>query len=249
MTHYLIDEQEPKHIKKLFQMEGAVPVNSVKGEYKGDTYEVVTLETGDIVVEEVSLGVERKSVDDFWQSVKDGRLEKQCLRMLDTFDHCFVMISSRSGGLRRLEQFKWKGRTAVRPALGMIASVVSRYVKKDSDGNVIKRIQVLSGITDKMLVVLTMRIAEKLKKHPISVRRVRHKSTTLEEAPLRMLMGIPGMSTKSAKNVLARFGSIESILEASEDELKSVDKVGDIKASYIYDALRLVYEVRTPKKS
>lgn len=234
--HYHIDEQEPSHIRKLFYMEGVKPISEAKeGE---DTYEVATLATGDIVCEEVSLGIERKTVDDLWQSIKDGRLEKQCLRMLHEFDVPIVIITSRTGSMRKLESFvnPYSGATAMRPTIGMLASLISRYVLKDDDGKVYKRIQLVPGLTDKSLVVFTIAIAHKLTKSPITVAKTRHRSTTLEDAPLRMLMGIPNVNVKIASAVLEMFDSVREVANATEKKLQSVSGVGGVKASMIYDS-------------
>ena len=44
-----------------------------------------------------------------------------------------------------------------------------------------------------------------------------------------------------ARKILGRFGSIKGVMAASEKDLMRVFRIGEVKASYIFDALRVRY--------
>jgi len=240
IVHFLIDTGEPRKIEQTFRAEGCRKVG--EGGDPKHTYEICVCQVGDIVCEEVSLGVERKTVGDFWNSLTGGgHLQSQALDLINTFEHSFIMISdtARGRGLRRLEGFvnPVNGQVAIRPALAMMASLVSRYVKKDEEGNVIKGVQLIPGLTDKMLVVLTIAIAEKLPKDPITIARTRRKRVNVEDAPLQILMGIPGVDKHRAGLLLDEFGSVANLAKYDEGEIEKIKGIGPVTASLVYDGL------------
>ena len=54
---------------------------------------------------------------------------------------------------------------------------------------------------------------------------------------LFMLQGLPGVGTRIAKRMLARFGSVEKVITASEHALSCVEGIGREKASIIRDTV------------
>jgi len=230
--YFLIDKEEKK-LPEYFE---------IYGFKEGEGYEIDTLETGDIVEENKGLGVERKTIADFWESIKDGRLHKQCLRMLDQFPNPYVFVT---GYMRKLETFVNPNtqKNAVHPALGQIASILTRYKKLDEQGAILNQMQGWGGMTDKQMVYLTISVASKLDKKPITVPRLRVNSgglTGLDTAPVRILMSI-GMQEELARSILGQFGSIKAVAEATEKDLKGVFGIGDVKASLIFDSFRLMF--------
>ena len=226
--HFLIDEGERRaRLDRYFDDLGA-------------SWEYATLETGDVVEEQLGLGVERKSVSDLWQSIKDGRVEKQALRLLDQFTNPFIFVT---GYFQKLERFynKRTGLTASTPTLGMIASLLTRYVKRDEEGRVTKRIGLFGGVSNKHMVNLVVETAVRLDDDPIVVPRMRFHKKGVELAPVRMLMAV-GMEEDTARKILSHFGSIEAVYQASEQELTQVRGIGPVKASYIFDAFRVKFD-------
>lgn len=49
----------------------------------------------DYVCDELGIGIERKTIDDFCGSIVSGRLKKQAKRMLAQYETCFVIVSGR----------------------------------------------------------------------------------------------------------------------------------------------------------
>lgn len=101
--------------------------------------EVKRLKCGDYVMEGVV--IERKTINDFCQSIIDGRIKQQIDRMLENYEHCYLLIS---GNLR--------DRTSVirdNCILGMLSSIL------------VKGVSVCLIDNDRQLVFLMKRIFER----------------------------------------------------------------------------------------
>jgi Fanconi anemia group M protein len=57
-----------------------------------------------------------------------------------------------------------------------------------------------------------------------------------------IMSGLPGVGPSLAKSLLSKFKTIEKIVNASEDELKEVDKIGSKKALEIQRILKKEYK-------
>ncbi len=57
-----------------------------------------------------------------------------------------------------------------------------------------------------------------------------------------IVSSLPGIGTGLAKPLLKRFRTIKRIINANEDELKSIDKIGEKKAKKIIDIINKEYE-------
>ena len=74
-----LDHREPLQINSFLADNCLLPI------------EVVALETGDFVVEDIC--IERKTVNDFAMSLMDKRLKEQRERMLRDFPHRYILVS------------------------------------------------------------------------------------------------------------------------------------------------------------
>ena len=57
-----------------------------------------------------------------------------------------------------------------------------------------------------------------------------------------MVEGLPSIGETLAKNLLAGFGSVRAVFNATEDDLKRVPKIGEVKASEIVRLVTAAYE-------
>ena len=69
----------------------------------------------------------------------------------------------------------------------------------------------------------------------------KRKPLTLKEQQEYIIESLPGVGPTIAKSLLAKFGSVKSIMNASLEELEEVDKIGKIKASEIKKVLEEIY--------
>ena len=82
MIKILIDKREPK---KIFSFAKELGLN----------FEGKMLPVGDIVCEEKNIIFERKTQEDFHQSIINGRLQKQLIQM-KSYSNSYLLISGRS---------------------------------------------------------------------------------------------------------------------------------------------------------
>jgi len=82
--------------------------------------EIKRLKCGDYVDDELGLCIERKNIDDFCGSIKNGRLKSQVNRMVEDYEVCFVLVEG-----------DFKNRSSdihINCILGMMTSLVMKGV-------------------------------------------------------------------------------------------------------------------------
>jgi ERCC4-type nuclease len=60
---------------------------------------------------------------------------------------------------------------------------------------------------------------------------------SLEQRQRFLVEGLPSVGETLARNLLDRFGSVRGVFNASEEDLKRVSKIGDVKA---FEIVKLV---------
>lgn len=185
--------------------------------------EVQQLEVGDFILSE-RVGVERKTVKDFLQSIIDGRLLEQAKNLAETFERPILILEGK-------DLYTQRGihPNAVR---GTLACVSVDY-----------HIPILNTENEKETAKMIESIAgreQKEGKTEIPVRSER-KSLTLTELQRFVVEGLPGISAVLAKRLLDHFGSVEMVMKASEEELREVHGIGNEKARDIRRVLEAEY--------
>ncbi len=206
----LVDSREPKRIvDKLRSLDLDVYVRNLEvGDYlvKHSTFEVV---------------VERKDVNDFLNSIADGRIFRQCHVLSARYPLSFLMIV---GSLNEALSYRNFNRNAV------IAAIVSIAVK-NNPGQVVPLI-----FEDEDEFCYALKIIEsKLKEGEL---RIVPRVKRYERPEIAMLTAIPGIGEKKALALLEHFGSINRIVNASVAELMRVEGIGEKKAREIYRIFR-----------
>ena len=177
------------------------------------------LPVGDYILSS-RIGVERKQVDDFLQSLVKGSLFQQIQRLRDSYSRPFLIIEG-EGLLTKRNM----NRNAI---LGSIVAIIvdfgipvifTKNAKETAD-----------------ILFLTARREQEEKKHDIAL-RTNKPSMSLRDKQLFIVEGFPNVSSVIAERLLEHFGSIRSIVNASEEELQEVQGVGPLTASDIYKIL------------
>lgn len=205
-----VDSREPKRIVEILRKLGVHA-------------EVKTLDTGDYLVkhQNYEIPVERKEMNDFLNSIVDGRLFRQCHLLSAKYPLSFLAIIGDMDDALEIRDFS---RNAV------IAAIISIAVK-NAQGQIIPLIfkddwdfcLALKALDGKV-VEGDLRVLPRLKK--------------LEKPQIAMLTAIPGIGEKKAEKILKYFGSIHRIANASVSELMRVDGIGEKKAREIYRFFR-----------
>lgn len=184
-----------------------------------------TLEAADYVVSG-RCGIEFKTQEDFIESLLDGRLLQQVKNMRTAFERPIVIVE----GNRDLYSIRNIHPNAIRGALSTIAvdfQIPILFTKTTKD-------------TASLIAVLAKREQE-FDKRDFSLHSNK-KPMNQREIQEYIVSSFPSVGPTLARPLLKEFKSIKNIVNASEDELKKIDLIGEKKAKQIYDALNKKYE-------
>jgi Fanconi anemia group M protein len=173
------------------------------------------LDVADFQVSE-RVGIERKSVDDFLQSLIDGRLMKQAASLSRVFEKPLLIVEGdRLHGKRNIHP------NAIRGALSSLAIDYGIPIVYTED------VQDTAGF----LKVLAGREQFDNKKE-VALRSERV-PILMKEQQQFIIESLPKVGPSLAKRLLEKFGSVEKIVTASETNLMKIDKIGEKKAQNI----------------
>ena len=190
---------------------------------KGVTIEPQQLDTGDYVLSS-RIGVERKNVDDFLESLIEGKLFKQVSQLRDAYSRPVLILEG--------ENLFTKRNINHNAIYGSLASISVDYgipiltTKNPMD-------------TADLLKVIAKR-EQKDENKSVAVRGFKPQMS-LRERQQFLIEGLPNVSAVIAKRLLNHFGSIRGIANAGEKELTQVKGVGKSIASEIINVLNSDY--------
>jgi len=188
----------------------------------GVDVEVRKIAPGDYVLGPI--GVERKALYDFFNSLVRKRLFEQVRRLREAYPQPLVILE---GDLAEISTFKHP-----QSILGALLAL-----------EVGERVPVLTT-ADKDQTALLLSILWKRQEKGAADYGLRHKpkAMTVEQRQRFLVEGLPSVGETLARNLLERFGSVRAVFNASEDELKRVSKIGEIKAAEIVRLASAPYE-------
>ncbi|GBF36237.1 DEAD/DEAH box helicase [Methanofervidicoccus abyssi] len=181
--------------------------------------EFKNLDFGDYILSDRVI-VERKTSEDFENSIIDKRLFKQ-LKELKNYEKPILIIEG--DRFERLEESAIKG---------AILSIVLDY-----------HIPIIftKNIEETADVLLKLAEREQLKnKRPVEIRTGK-KPMSLRERQRFIVESFPDVGPVTAENLLLNFGTIQNIVNASEEELMKVEGVGKTTAKKIREVLTEKY--------
>jgi len=184
---------------------------------KGANAHLGALKVGDFVLAE-DIGCERKTVEDFVNSLVDGRLFDQAKRMREAFAKPFMIVE---GDISLLPSIR---NVAPAALMGALSSLVL-------DWNIPILITKDKEETADMLMIIARR-EQNGKKRSLPT-RPEQKPQTLTEAQQFFVEGLPQIGPELARNLLKHFGSPKKLVNAPVDELQKVGGIGDKKAEII----------------
>jgi len=189
----------------------------------GTYVEPQQLDVGDYVISS-RIGVERKNVDDFLESLIGGKLFRQIAQLRDAYPRPVLILEG--------ENLLTKRNISHKAIFGSLASInvdfgVPVITTKDS------------GETADLLQVMAKR-EQKDDKKTVALREEKT-SMSLRERQQFVIEGFPNVSVVLAKRLLDHFGSIREITNASEEELMKVRGVGKNISSEILELLNAQY--------
>jgi len=185
--------------------------------------EVKKLKVGDFIISK-DVVVERKTVDDFVNSLIDRRLFKQADNMQKNYP-CPIFIIE--GPME--DMFS---RNVSDKALW--SAIISIMLKNNA------RFLFTSSFKETAQVLCILARKEQMEDNKELALRCKTNKMSLKEKQQFFIEGLPGVGPKLAKNLLKKFKSPEGVINAKESDLKKVDKLGPKKAESIKKLLRTV---------
>ncbi len=196
----IVDSNEPEDIPEKLRALGV-------------EFEVKKIAPGDYVLGPV--GIERKSLTDFFSSLVKKRLFEQVQRLRDAYPQPLVILE---GDLAEISTFRHP-----QSLLGALLAIETT-----------ERVPILTT-ADKDQTALLLSVLWKKQDRAAAEYGLRHKpkELTLDQRQRFLVEGLPSVGETLARNLLRHFGSVRGVFDASEEELKKVAKIGDVKAAEI----------------
>jgi len=220
----LIDFEKKKDNVKIVVDNREYRSNVVKHlTIKGIDIEPHQLDVGDYILS-TRIGVERKNVDDFLESLISGKLFKQISQLRDSYSRPVLILEG--------ENLLTKRNISHNAIFGSISSIsvdfgVPVLMTKDE-----------METADLLKVIATR---EQKKDNKVVAVRGEKPQMSLKERQQYLIEGLPNVSAVLAKRLLTYFGSVRGISNASEEELMQVAGVGKGIATEIIKVLNSDY--------
>lgn len=176
------------------------------------------LAIGDYIINNQII-VERKSSEDFIQSIINNRLFEQCSKLKRKDERVLVLVEG--------NPYKTRHRIDEQSVRGALLSVMVSW-----------QIPVIYSKHTKDSVELLMMLGKQSIKNTKYIRMqngYRRKGIKSQES--RFLQGLPAIGPTIAGRLIAHFGNIKSIINANTEELRKVEGIGKKNANKIVDFL------------
>ena len=187
--------------------------------------ETKNLDSADYIVSE-RIGIELKKVPDFVNSIIDKRLLSQIKNLRNAFEIPLLIIQ----GEEDIYSVRKVHPNAIRGMLTTIAvayNIPIIYTKNDID-------------TAAFLKILAKQEQDTQEKD-FGVRFDKKPLTTKEQQEF-IIESLPGVGPSLAKSLLSNFKTVQKIINANEDELQNIEKLGPKKAKEISKIINEIYE-------
>jgi Fanconi anemia group M protein len=218
MGQYIL---KPKNQVVIFVDSREEPIFQELIELSGGKAKQMNLKVGDYLCSD-RLCIERKTADDFLNSLIDGRLFSQAEELTDNFEKPVIIIEG--------DNFRDAvNENAVKAALSTIIldyGISILPTKNEED-------------TAKTIYWLAKR-EQMDSKRPLIIKG-RKKPKQIKKLQEYIISGFPGVSTKISKRILNEFKSIKNFSNVSEDKLIKIDGVGKVLAKKLHKILNENY--------
>ena len=173
----------------------------------------------------LTIGIEKKIINDFLNSIIDKRIISQLMEMKRHFDLSLLIIE----GTENIYEIRNFHPNSIR---GIMASIAIDFQ--------IPMLQTRNHRDTANLLAVIARRLEKPRSLPNLLKK--RKPLTLKQQQEFIVESLPGIGPQISKRLLEKFKTIEKLINASEKELIEVDKIGKIKAKHLKKLFERNYE-------
>ena len=191
----------------------------------GMNVKLETLSTGDYLVSSRA-AVEFKTTEDFVNSIIDGRLLQQIKELKEAYEKPLLIVE----GEQDIYSVRNIHPNAIR---GMLATIAVSY-----------GIPILQTKNFKETASLLFFIAKREQEEATGdfSNHANRKPQTLAEQQEYFVSSLPNVGMNLAKDLLTEFKTVKNIVNASEQELKKVDNLGEKKAAKLKEVFEREYK-------
>lgn len=193
--------------------------------------EVKSLVSADFIIQsktkdekEVLVGIERKTISDFLNSIIDKRIITQLIALKENFNISILILEGEEN-IYQIRNFHPNSIRGMLTAIAIDLQVPIIYTKNERDTSV-------------YLETIAKRLENK--KRDISLLKSR-KPISVKELQEYIVESLPGVGPTLAKSLLKQFKSVKNIINAEEKDLQEVEKIGKKKAKAIKEIIEKEY--------
>ncbi|MFP4050364.1 MAG: DEAD/DEAH box helicase [Thermoplasmata archaeon] len=176
------------------------------------------LSVGDYIISE-DTAVERKSIDDFLESLTDGRLFSQAKSLKSNYQRPVIILEGE--GIYEKRNINDQ---AIYGALSSLACDFNLPIISTKNGD------------ETASLLYSMVSRKKDKTRSSSVRKDKRSMSTYDTKKF-ILEGLPSISGKLAERLLDHFGSVRAVFQADKEELQQVKGIGPETAEKIISVI------------
>jgi Fanconi anemia group M protein len=185
-----------------------------------------SLNVGDYVISEC-VAIERKTMEDFANSIIDRRLFEQARALRAAYSRPLIILEGRGPLMREIRE---------EAITGALVSLVMDLA--------IPVIWVNDAVESAKVILTIAKREERGDLRSISLKD-RRRAKTPDEEKEYIVASLPMVEAVTAKRLLSFFGSVERVFTASERELMKVEGIGPKKAKRIREVLTGAYGIKT----
>lgn len=192
-----IDSREPKTVQEKVKKIGLSHNFTVETRY---------MDIGDYVFEDQGIAIERKTVMDFVNSVRDGRIETQ-MRNLEQYEHPYLFIS---GSFKSLYFVPYANGWSTAHTVGALCSVAARF-----------NVKILQFETTTQLYNAIFKIYEKTENGNNNNKNASIKKFDNTNPNFAIYSALPKCGEKRASTILEHYPTFSELLyDVKNDNLK-----------------------------
>lgn len=173
----------------------------------------------------IDVGIEKKTINDFLNSIIDKRILSQLLLLKENFNTPLLLIEG-SENIYALRNFHPNSIRGMLASIAIDYKIPVIYTKNLKD-------------TASFISVIAKRL-EKSKKHFGLLSK--KKPLTIKEQQEFIIESLPGIGPGLSKSLLSEFRTVKKIINASEKRLRKVSKIGPKKARTIKQIVDSYYD-------
>jgi Fanconi anemia group M protein len=219
MAKIIIDYREDKNVvKELYKHEIDVEIKSL-------VYADFIMQIKDVDGHVKDLGIERKTIKDFLNSIIDKRILSQLISLKENFPLQLLIIEGKEN-IYEIRDFHPNSIRGVLSSIAIDYQIPMIYTKNYRD-------------TAAYLALIAKRL-ERPKKHISLISK--RKPLTLREQQEYIIESLPGVGPTLSKSLLKRFKSVKNVINAKEEKLKKVEKMGNKKSKILREIFDSEYK-------